>query len=162
MSAIVEVTSCTSQLETTTNNLNDWVMSEGFSSINIRNVSLSINPQSTLITINFVKQWLEQLKSNYSLSTITKRQLALSLSGDEVAGALRNISNIVLDVTQNILSPIQDNIFAAENLLKSNYQNFLFQCQKLYNITMNTKIEEKARSLIVWRKPQANLELPEV
>lgn len=162
IATIGDVITCSSQLETTMNGLNNWVTSQGLSNVNLRNVSLSINPQSTLITINFVKEWLEQLKSNYSLSIITKKQLAQSFSGEEVAGALRNISNIVLDITQNVLSPMQDNVFAAENLIKSNYQNFLFQCQKLRNITMNAKVEDKARSLVVWRKPLANLELPEV
>jgi len=134
----------------------------GSVSFDLREFSNSINSEQVLNMFLHNEYWLTTLKTNYSKNAIMKLDLAKQLNSERSATLSQDITNVVQDISQQIVVPLQNKITSTEDSIAVMYLTFLEYCVKLSNYTMNSEVERYARSLQMWRKPIPELEIPEV
>lgn len=134
----------------------------GLVTFDFKEFSNSINSESVLNMFMHNEDWLSTLKKNYSRNSITKLKLAEQLTSDTSEKMSQLISNVVQDISQHIVVPLQNKITSTEESIAVMYITFLEYCVRLADYTHNRDVEKYARSLDIWRKPTPNLEVPEV
>lgn len=131
-------------------------------SFDFKEFSNSINSEQVLNMFIRNEDWLSTLKNNYTKNSITKLRLAEQLTSARSETLSQNISNVVEDISQQIVGPLQNKITSIEENIAVMYLTFLEYFVKLSDYTQNPDVEKYARSLQIWRKPAPNLEVPEV
>lgn len=136
-----------------------WIDSLKF---DFKEYSNSINSEQVLNLFMRIDDWLTELKRNYSQNSISKLLLAERLLSDTNVEMSQNIDEVIQDISQRIVVPLQNKITDTEESIVFMYVSFLSYLVELANYTLSSDVEDYARSLKFWRKPKPDLEVLEV
>ena len=133
------------------------------SRLNFKNFSFDLGKEQYLLLFSKSREWLDKLKTNYSRNLISKINLVDYLHSDVMTAMTKDVENVIEDIVQHVVSPIQDAMFALNPVIVENFNRFIAILTRLSNFTANNEeIEDFARSLQIWQKPLPNLEVPGV
>lgn len=124
--------------------------------------SVAINSEEVLNLFMHNSDWLTALKRNYSQNAISKLTLDDRLLSGTSLDMKQKIDKVIQDINQQVVAPLQNKISTTEEDIVVMYVNFLANLVTLENYTLGSEVEEYARSLKIWRKPNPDLEVPQV
>jgi len=157
--SMIAFTKCTDQYGIFITQYQAWLDTVTFSA---KNYSRAVNAENVLVQFNDDEVWMTSLLDLYSTNNLTKQDLIREMRSGTQVKMMHHIDQVLLNINQAIIGPIQSTISLMEQQLEDTYLKVLRFVVRLYRYTQNNELNQYARSFQMWRGPLSNLELPQV